>query len=67
MADACCGDDTTTAHDDEPTAFWDLRDVRLAALAGVGLAGGFVASLLDATTAADVGFATFTLVSAGLG
>ena len=64
MADACCGDDTTTAHDDEPTAFWDLRDVRLAALAGVGLAGGFVASLLDATTAADVGFA-LALVAGG--
>ena len=57
MADACCGDDTSAANDDEPAAFWELRDVRLAALAGVGLAAGFVASLLDATTAADVGFA----------
>ena len=64
MADACCGDDTTTAHDDEPTAFWELRDVRLAALAGVGLAAGFVASLLDATTTADVGFA-LALVAGG--
>ena len=64
MADACCGDDTTTAHDDEPTAFWELRDVRLAALAGVGLAAGFAASLLDATTTADVGFA-LALVAGG--
>ena len=61
MADACCGDDSTLDHDDEPTAFWHLRDVRLAALAGIGLAGGFIASLLDATTVTDAAFALATI------
>jgi cation-transporting P-type ATPase G len=57
MADACCGDAPATDPDEEPVAFWQLRDVRLAAVAGVGLAVGLVASALDATVVANVGFA----------
>ena len=57
MPDECCGDTPAIDPDEEPTAFWDLRDVRLAAVAGIGLAVGLTASALDATVVANVGFA----------
>ena len=61
MADACCGDAPTAGPGEEPAAFWQMRDVRLAAAAGVGLVVGLVASALDASVVANVGFAAALL------
>ena len=51
MSDTCCPSDATTVdHDEEELgSFWSLRDVRLAAVAGVGLAVGLASSIVDAT------------------
>ena len=56
MTDPCCGDGAA-APEDEPAAFWTLRDVRLATVAGVGLAVGLSASIIDATVVANGGYA----------
>ena len=61
MADACCGDAPTADTEEEPAAFWQLRDVRLASAAGVGLVVGLIASALDATVVEHVGFAAALL------
>ena len=57
MSDACCGHDDHDDHDDsEPQRFWQIREVRAAAVAGVLLVGGLLASSAEAEGAATVLF-----------
>lgn len=57
MADACCTPGPVPSNDEDPTSFWQLRDVRLAAISGGLLAGGLVAEVTGGGPAADVAFA----------
>ena len=60
MADACCGGDgdpITTGHAEEPTSFWQMRDVRLAVASGALLGSGLIASAIEASVIADVALA----------
>ncbi len=55
MGDACCGhvDATPGVVDGEPTRFWQICEVRAAAVAGVFLVAGLIADVGDAGGAAD--------------
>ncbi len=69
MADACCGGDDlpVKANDanEEPEQLWQLRDIRLAAIAAALLAASMVASRLEPSTPAVVGLEMAALVVAG--
>ena len=55
MGEACCAHDAAGHHAEEaeePERFWQIREVRAAAFAGVLLAAGLVADAMDAEAAA---------------
>ncbi|MHB1165897.1 MAG: heavy metal translocating P-type ATPase [Candidatus Nanopelagicales bacterium] len=69
MADACCGSDDPPAETDAgsgaPERLWQLRDIRLAAIAAALLAGSFVTGRLDPSAPAVLVLDVAALVVAG--
>ena len=63
MSDACCANDER-GHDagETPERFWQIREVQAAAVAGVFLAAGLIASMADADTAAAAAFIVAAIV-----
>ncbi len=71
MGEACCGAggrdqtvDDQTADDDGPTSFWQISEVRLAAVSGVLLAAGLIAggSLADGCFVAGLAVGGWTFI-----
>jgi len=63
MGDACCASDAPGQEDDgPPERFWQIREVKAAAVSGVFLAGGLIASVADNDTVASVAFVVALVV-----
>ncbi len=64
MGDACCAHDEPggAAGEETPERFWQIRDVRAAAVAGLFLAGGLIAGAMNGEPAAVVLFAVASVV-----
>jgi cation-transporting ATPase G len=62
VSDACCDRRHDEGGDDASGRFWEIRDARLAAVAGLVLAGGLAVDVAGATRAADTLFVAALVV-----
>ena len=65
MSDACCATDAPTDAVDPPRRLRDVREIRLSAVAGIGLAAGLVADVAGNGGVALAGYA-LALLAGGL-